>query len=266
MTGFRCTSQSDQRAHFGVLELRCRCWPRARGSVSWITTTCWPSTHSPWRSWPSTRIPRRQLSTATKTISTPRGRGESRTSSRISIPCSSWARTTSPICACCAGIWSNGSGGFRVGYEGSQDWDLVLQGARTRPTRTGGASSPRPVPLEGARRIDRVVGFGQTLCGRGLASRRGGAPGADRRRGRDHDGVGNQLQPGPVGASERPAQGQRHRPAPHRGATTPLYREHPHPDPYPDVEVIVLDDGAFRPPMRRLFYERMEWLTVIENA
>ena len=36
--------------------------------------------------------------------------------------------------------------------------------------------------------------------------------------------------------------------------------------PYPETEIIVLDDGVFRPPLRRLFYERMEWLTVIEDA
>ena len=35
--------------------------------------------------------------------------------------------------------------------------------------------------------------------------------------------------------------------------------------PYPDMEIIVLDDGAVRPPMRQLLHERTGWITVVEN-
>jgi GT2 family glycosyltransferase len=35
---------------------------------------------------------------------------------------------------------------------------------------------------------------------------------------------------------------------------------------YPNLEIIVLDDGGFRPPMRRVLNERAAWLTVIENT
>ena len=34
---------------------------------------------------------------------------------------------------------------------------------------------------------------------------------------------------------------------------------------YPDMEILVLDDGGFRPPMRQFLRDRADWLTVIED-
>src|SRR6202023_1460325 len=35
---------------------------------------------------------------------------------------------------------------------------------------------------------------------------------------------------------------------------------------YPNVEIILLDDGGFRPPMRQFIRDRAEWLTIVDHA
>ncbi len=226
----------------------------APGSASWITTTCWPSMRSPWRCWPSNRIPTQPFCTATKITSTRTGTGESHTSSPTSTPFSFWARTTSLICACCARNWSKRVGGFRVGYEGSQDWDLVLRVLehvrpeqvvhlphvlyhwRAHAESTASSVSAKPYVVEASRlvveehlerigveaRITTIWGTSYNRVSWSLPQR-----------------------PPKVSVIVLPRHGERLR----RCVESIRILT-----PYPELEVIVLDDGGFRPPMRQMFY------------
>jgi GT2 family glycosyltransferase len=118
-------------------------------------------------------------------------------------------------------------GWFREGYEGSQDWDLVLRVLehvrpdqvvhvprvlyhwRTTPESTASSVSAKPYVVEASRRVvqehlDRI----------GVARTR-------------HDGLGQQLQPDHVGAAAAPTQGERDHPPSLGPVPAPLYRECP---------------------------------------
>ena len=119
-------------------------------------------------------------------------------------------------------------GGFREGYEGSQDWDLLLRVLEhVRPDQVVHV----PHVLYHWRvhsESTASVGVGQTVCGGCLAPGGRGTPQADRRGGHGHHRLGHQLQPGRVGAPAEPAQGQRHHPAAFGPVSGPLYRQCPH--------------------------------------
>ena len=104
-------------------------------------------------------------------------------------------------------------GGFREGYEGSQDWDLLLRVLeQVRPDQvvhvphvlyhwrvhsesTASAVSAKPYVVDASRRVVE-----EHLKRIGVDGHR-------------HHRLGHQLQPGRVGAPAEPAQGQRHHPA-----------------------------------------------------
>ena len=157
-------------------------------------------------------------------------------------------------------------GRFRVGYEGSQDWDLVLRVLEhARPEQvvhlphvlyhwrahgesTASSVSAKPYVVETSRLVVQEhlerIGVGAeltTVWGTNYNRVRWSLP-------KDPPKVSVIILPRTAERLRRCIESIR--------ILTP----------YPDVEVIVLDDGAFRPPLRRLLYERMEWLTVIENA
>jgi O-antigen biosynthesis protein len=158
------------------------------------------------------------------------------------------------------------AGGFRVGYEGSQDWDLVLRVlAHVRPEQvvhlphvlyhwrqhaasTASTVSAKPYVVEASRLV-----VAEHLERIGLEAEITTVWGTNYNR------VRWVLPQAPPKVSivvlPRTAALLRSCIESIRILTS-----------YPDMEIIVLDDGAFRPPMRRFFSERMEWLTVLENA
>ena len=102
-------------------------WPGVRGSVSWTTTTCSPVTRSPWRSWPSTRIPRRQFCYSDEDhIDTQGTRREPYFKPDFDPLLILGQNYFSHLCLLRRDLVEL-VGRFRVGYEGSQDWDLVLR-------------------------------------------------------------------------------------------------------------------------------------------
>ncbi len=157
-------------------------------------------------------------------------------------------------------------GGFRVGYEGSQDWDLVLrvlQHARPEQVvhlphvlyhwRVHAESTASSVDAK-----PYVVGTSRQVVQEHL-ERIGVAAEIATVWGTNYNRVRWSLPhiPPKVSVIVLPRTAARLR----RCIESIRMLT-----PYPEIEIIVLDDGAFRPPMRRLFYERMDWLTVIENA
>jgi GT2 family glycosyltransferase len=156
-------------------------------------------------------------------------------------------------------------GGFREGYEGSQDWDLVLRCLehmrpdqvvhvphvlyhwRVHSESTASSVSAKPYVVEASRlvaqeHLDRIGVDAKVTTLWGTSYNR----------------VVFALPPVPpkVSVIILPRSGL---PLARcvesiRVLTT-----------YPDVEIVLLDDGGFRPPQRQMMAERAGWLTIIEN-
>jgi O-antigen biosynthesis protein len=156
-------------------------------------------------------------------------------------------------------------GGLREGYEGSQDWDLVLRVIeqvrtdqvlhiphvlyhwRVHPESTASSVSAKPYVVDASRRVvqehlDRIGVAAEVTTVWGSSFNR----------------VRWILPPDPpkVSVIFLPRTGRRLRRCVEsiRALTT-----------YPNVEVIVLDDGAFRPPMRQFLSDQADLLTIVEN-
>jgi glycosyltransferase involved in cell wall biosynthesis len=157
-------------------------------------------------------------------------------------------------------------GRFRVGYEGSQDWDLVLRVLehvgpdqvvhlphvlyhwRVHAESTASSVSAKPYVVEASRlvvqeHLERVGVDAEitTMWGTSYNRIRWALP----------------KVPPKVSVIVLPRTGERLR----RCVESIRILT-----PYPDMEIIVVDDGAFRPPMRQMFVERTGWLTVMENS
>jgi glycosyltransferase involved in cell wall biosynthesis len=157
-------------------------------------------------------------------------------------------------------------GGFRVGYEGSQDWDLVLRVLeQVRPEQvvhlphvlyhwrahaesTASSVAAKPYVVDASRlvveeHLERIGVEAQiaTMWGTSFNRVNWALP----------------KDPPKVSVIVLPRHGERLR----RCIESIRILT-----PYPALEVIVVDDGAFRPPMRQMLDERTGWLTVIENA
>jgi GT2 family glycosyltransferase len=157
-------------------------------------------------------------------------------------------------------------GGFRQGYEGSQDWDLLLRVLeQVRPEQvvhvphvlyhwrvhsesTASSVSAKPYVVEASRRVveEHLTRIGvqaevSTLWGTSY----------------------NRV------AWELPA-------TPPKVSIIILPRTGPllarcidsirMLTPYPELEILLVDDGGFHPPMRRMVSERGGWLTLLENT
>jgi O-antigen biosynthesis protein len=157
-------------------------------------------------------------------------------------------------------------GGFREGYEGSQDWDLVLRVLehvqpeqvvhlphvlyhwRAHAESTASSVSAKPYVVEASRlvveeHLERIGVEAEITTMWGTSYNR----------------VSWALPKDPpkVSVIVLPRHGERLR----RCIESIRILT-----PYPSLEVIVVDDGAFRPPMREMLYERTGWLTVLENG
>ena len=77
------------------------------------------------------RAPRRPARsttcTPTRTSSPPTARSTTRSTSRTGHRSGCGRRTTAPTSPCCGARWSRRSAGFRDGFDGSQDHDLILR-------------------------------------------------------------------------------------------------------------------------------------------
>jgi GT2 family glycosyltransferase len=155
-------------------------------------------------------------------------------------------------------------GGFREGVEGSQDWDLVLRILehlkpsqvvhvphvlyhwRSHPASTASSLSAKPYVIEASRRIvqehlDRLGVAATAMTIRGSSFNRiKWTPEAD---------------PPLVSIIVLPRSGPRFA----RSIDSVHTRTT-----YPNFEIVVIDDGAFRPPMRQYLRDNFEWLRVIE--
>ena len=156
-------------------------------------------------------------------------------------------------------------GGFREGYEGSQDWDLVLRVIeKLRPSQilhvphvlyhwrahsesTASNLSAKPYVVEASRRVVQEY-LDRTGIGAQVSTIWGSS--FNRVRWRPAD------EPPLVSVIVLPRKGARLRRCIEsiRAVST-----------YPDMEILVLDDGGFRPPMRQFLRDRADWLTVIED-
>jgi glycosyltransferase involved in cell wall biosynthesis len=157
-------------------------------------------------------------------------------------------------------------GGFRVGYEGSQDWDLVLRALeqvqpdqvvhlphvlyhwRVHSESTASSLSAKPYVVEASRLVVQEH-----------LERMGVDAEITTMWGTSYNRIRWTLPPDPpkVSVIVLPRSGERLR----RCIESIRILT-----PYPNVEIIVVDDGAFRPPMRQLLYERTGWITVLENT
>jgi O-antigen biosynthesis protein len=157
-------------------------------------------------------------------------------------------------------------GGFREGYEGSQDWDLVLRVIDTlRPEQivhvphvlyhwrahaasTASTLEAKPYVVEASRRVvqehlDRIgVGAKVTTVWGSSFNRINWEIGQD---------------PPLVSVVVLPRDGVRLRRCVESIRTVSTY---------PHIEIILIDDGGYRPPMRHLLRDRSAWLTIIENT
>jgi len=157
-------------------------------------------------------------------------------------------------------------GGFREGYEGSQDWDLMLRSIeRVRPEqvvhvphvlyhwRAHSASTASSVSAK-----PYVVAASRLVVQEHL-ERIGADANVTTIWGTSYNRISWALAPAPpkVSIIILPRVGIRF---PGCIESVRLLTS------YPNLEIIVLDDGGFRPPMRRVLNERSAWLTVIENT
>ncbi len=156
-------------------------------------------------------------------------------------------------------------GGFRVGVEGSQDWDLVLRILeeisasqvvhvphvlyhwRSHPASTASSLTAKPYVIEASRLVvqeylDRIGVQATATNIRGSSFNRiKWTPPAS---------------PPSVSIIVLPRSGLRFCRAIDSIRTRTSYV---------DFEIVVLDDGAFRPPLRQYLRDGGEWLTVIEH-
>jgi GT2 family glycosyltransferase len=157
-------------------------------------------------------------------------------------------------------------GGFREGYEGSQDWDLMLRCIeRVRPDQivhiphvlyhwrihsasTAFSVSAKPYVVEASRMVvhehlERIGVDAKVTTVWGTSYNR----------------ISWAMAPVPpkVSIIILPRVGIR---LPGCIESIRLLTS------YPELEIIVLDDGGLHPPMRRVLSERAAWLTVVENT
>jgi GT2 family glycosyltransferase len=157
-------------------------------------------------------------------------------------------------------------GGFREGYEGSQDWDLMLRSIelvrpgqivhvphvlyhwRAHSASTASSTSAKPYVVEASRLVVQEH-----------LERIGVEADVTTIWGTSYNRIRWALAPVPpkVSVVILPRVGIRF---PGCVESVRLLTS------YPNLEIIVLDDGGFRPPMRRVLNERAAWLTVIENT
>ena len=156
-------------------------------------------------------------------------------------------------------------GGFRPGVEGSQDWDLVLRILevvqpsqvvhvphvlyhwRSHPDSTASSLSAKPYVVEASRRVvqehlDRLGVQATATTIRGSSFNRiKWTPDTD---------------PPLVSIVVLPRSGPRFCRSIDSIRTRTTYS---------NFEIVVLDDGAFRPPMRQYLRDHFEWLRVVEH-
>jgi glycosyltransferase involved in cell wall biosynthesis len=157
-------------------------------------------------------------------------------------------------------------GGFRLGTEGSQDWDLVLRVLeqiqptqvvhiphvlyhwRSHPESTASSLAAKPYVVEASRRVvqehlDRIGVDATAMTIRGSSFNR----------------INWHLPADPplVSIIVLPRTGHR---------LTRCIDSIRTRSTYPNLEIIVLDDGAFRPPMRQYLRDHSEWLRVISHS
>ena len=157
-------------------------------------------------------------------------------------------------------------GGFREGYEGSQDWDLllrllehvrpdqvvhvphVLYHWRVHSESTASAVSAKPYVVDASRRVveDHLkrIGVEATVTTVWATS---------------YNRVEWELPPSPpkVSVIILPRSG------PYLARCIDSVRML---TPYPQLEILLVDDGGFHPPMRHMLSERAGWLTILENT
>ena len=157
-------------------------------------------------------------------------------------------------------------GGFRLGVEGSQDWDLVLRVLeqtdpsqvvhvphilyhwRSHPDSTASSLAAKPYVVEASQHVvqehlDRigVAATATTIRGSSFNRIKWTLP----------------LDPPTVSIIVLPRTGKRFC----RTIDSIWTRST-----YPNIEIVVIDDGAFRPPMRQYLRDHSDWLTIIENT
>lgn len=155
-------------------------------------------------------------------------------------------------------------GGFRTGVEGSQDWDLVLRVAelltseqivhvphvlyhwRSHPESTASALSAKPYVIEASRRVvqDHLDRIGVGATARNI-------------KGSSFNRIVWDLgeDPPEVSIVILPRSGLRLC----RSIDSIRARST-----YPKIEIVLLDDGASRPPLRQFIRDNADWLTVVE--
>jgi GT2 family glycosyltransferase len=156
-------------------------------------------------------------------------------------------------------------GGFREGYEGSQDWDLLLRVLehvrpdqvvhvphvlyhwRVHSESTASSVSAKPYVVDASRRVVeehlKRIGVDATVTTVWATS---------------YNRVAWELPPNPpkVSVIILPRSG------PLLARCIDSIRML---TPYPQLEILLVDDGGFHPPMRRMVSERAGWLTLLEN-
>jgi GT2 family glycosyltransferase len=157
-------------------------------------------------------------------------------------------------------------GGFREGYEGSQDWDLLLRVLehvrpdqvvhiphvlyhwRVHSESTASAVSAKPYVVDASRRVVeehlKRIGVEATVTTVWATS---------------YNRIEWELPPTPpkVSIIVLPRSG------PYLARCIDSVRML---TPYPELEILLVDDGGFHPPMRRMVSERAGWLTLLENT
>jgi GT2 family glycosyltransferase len=157
-------------------------------------------------------------------------------------------------------------GGFREGYEGSQDWDLLLRVLehvrpdqvvhvphvlyhwRVHSESTASAVSAKPYVVDASRRVveDHLkrIGVDATVTTVWDTS---------------YNRIKWELPANPpkVSIIILPRSG------PYLARCIDSVRML---TPYPELEILLVDDGGFHPPMRRMVSERAGWLTLLENT
>ena len=156
-------------------------------------------------------------------------------------------------------------GGFRVGYEGSQDWDLVLRAVeqidpeqivhvphvlyhwRAHAESTASTLGAKPYVIEASRRVVQ-----EHLDRTGVEARISTVWGSSFNR------INWRLPdaPPPVSIVVLPRDGLK---------LTRCIDSIRAISTYPNVEIIVVDDGAFRPPMRQYLRDHAAFLTIVES-
>ena len=157
-------------------------------------------------------------------------------------------------------------GGFREGYEGSQDWDLLLRVLehvrpdqvvhvphvlyhwRVHSESTASSVSAKPYVVDASRRVveDHLkrIGVDATVTTVWDTS---------------YNRIRWELPANPpkVSIIVLPRSG------PYLARCMDSVRML---TPYPELEILLVDDGGFHPPMRRMLSARVGWLTLLENT